>query len=201
MFPVKGRFRPSREGRREAEGTRTRTATARRHRRSLVTVADAPALRVLAVGRPTVRRPERGDVLGLRLTRGDGLAAVVMHTYTRGLYAGAGVLWVLDRRIGPGTAAGGPALAGARPLLPPLIVHREVWVHGCAFAGDRLQPDHPLLQKRVVFTDPSGGGCRDLHDQQVDPNHGDVVGRCNLVFLRGLDQRLGRSSTAASLTA
>ena len=163
--------------------------------------AEAPALRVLALGKRTVRGPERGDVLGLRLTRGGALASVVVHTYPRGLYAGAGVLWVLDRRIDPDAAVDGRALADARPLLPPLIVHREVWAHGCAFAGGRLDPDHPLLQKRVVFTDPAGGWSCDLHDHVVEPCRGDVVGRYSLVFLRGLDQRLGRTSTAASLSA
>jgi hypothetical protein len=157
-----------------------------------VTITESRQLSVLALGERRTCRPAPGEVHGLRLADGGALPAVVLHTYDHGLYAGASVLWVLDRRH-PDEAIDVACLAGARPMLPPLILHREVWTQGCAFPAGRLEPDHPLLCKRIVFINPVDHRAYDFGDGPVGPCPDDVVARNSLVFLRGLDDRLKRS--------
>lgn len=154
-------------------------------------IAESRQLRVLALGERCPCRPAPGEVHGLRLADGGALPAVVLHTYDHGLYAGASVLWVLDQRQ-PDEAIDVASLGDARPLLPPLILHREVWTQGCAFPVGSIAPDHPLLHKRVVFTNPVDHRAYDVGEGAVEPCVGDVVARYSLVFLRGLDDRLKR---------
>lgn len=161
-----------------------------------MTVTDALDLRVLALGeRRAAPQPVRGEVHGLRLAGGGSLLGLVLHAHEQGLYAGASVMWVLNRRhAGCGIDLTSTSLG--QPLLPPLVLHHEVWTHGCAFRLGQLRPDHPLLGKRVVYR--SRGRLFDLADRTVDePDAGDVVARCSLVFLRGLDERLQRAVSAA----
>lgn len=157
-----------------------------------MTTAETRKLRVLALGERCCCRPAPGEVHGLRLADGGALPAVVLHTYDHGLYAGASVLWVLDQRH-PDEAIDIGSLADVRPLLPPLILHREVWTQGCAFRAGQVDGNHPLLRKRVVFTNPVDHRAYDVGEGAVEPCAGDVVARYSLVFLRGLDDRLQRS--------
>jgi hypothetical protein len=133
-----------------------------------------------------------GEVHGLRLADGGCLAGLVLHDYERGLYTGSTMLWVLNsrhRRQSVDLAS----LSTSRPLLPPLILHRELWARGCAFPAGRLAPDHPLLRERVVLTNSVTRRSYDLADRLVEqPGPADVVAKDSLVFLRGLDQRLHR---------
>jgi hypothetical protein len=150
-------------------------------------------LHVLALGpRTAYRRPTAGEVYGLRLADGGCLPGVVLHAYEGDLYAGSCMLWVLDRRA-RGPAVDLASLAGGKPLLPPLIVHRELWAHGCAFLVGGLAPDHPLLRTRVVLTNSVTRRSHDLSGRPVEGRgSADVVAKDSLVFLRGLDQRLSR---------
>ena len=150
------------------------------------------ALRVLATGERATTRPAAGEVHALRLADGGCLPGLVLHRYDSGLYAGATVLWVLaPRQRGPVVDLA--SLSAVRPLLPPLIVHREVWSQGCAALSGRLPQDHPLLRQRVVFPRAAGKRCYDLTERPVErAERTDVVGKDGLVFLRGLDQRLRR---------
>lgn len=160
-----------------------------------MTVTDALDLRVLALGeRRAAPQPVRGEVHGLRLAAGGALLGLVLHAHEQGLYAGASVLWVLNRRH---TECGIDVASAplGQPLLPPLVLHHEVWTQGCAFRLGQLRPDHPMLGRRVVYR--SRGRLFDLADRPVDePGAGDVVARCSLVFLRGLDERLQRAVSA-----
>lgn len=161
-----------------------------------MTVTDARDLRVLALGeRRAAPQPLRGEVHGLRLAGGGALLGLVLHAHEQGLYAGASVMWVLNRRhTGCGIDVASASIG--QPLLPPLVLHREVWTHGCAYRLGQLRPDHPLLCKRVVYR--AQGRLFDLSDRPVDgPGASDVVAGCSLVFLRGLDERLRRTVSVA----
>jgi hypothetical protein len=159
-----------------------------------MTMIDSPGLEVLGLGRRDDAPPAPREICGLRLADGGALPGVVLHAYDTGLYAGARVLWIFDRWQ-QADAVGATSLTNARPLLAPLIVHREVWTSGCAFRTGHLAPEHPALRKRVVVTDTFRKTAYDLADRQVEPRRGDVVARNNLVFLKGLDKRLGRLVT------
>lgn len=157
-------------------------------------------LRVLALGTPVVVPPSPGEVYGLHLADGGTLPAVVLHVYERGLFQDARVLWVLDRRQHE-RDIDVASLCSAPPLLPPLILHREVWTLGCAFRLGQLATDSPLLHKRVVITNNVTRRTHDLAEQPVDaPGQQDVVAKDNLVFLRGLDDRLHRSASLSRVS-
>jgi hypothetical protein len=159
----------------------------------------APDLHVLALGPRIACRPVSGEVYGLRLADGGCLPGLVLHAYEGGLYAGSSLLWVLARRQ-RGPELDLAVLSGSRPLLPPLIVHRELWAHGGAFLAGRLAPDHPLLRARVVVTNSITRRSYDLADRLVEqPGTADVVAKDSLVFLRGLDQRLRRLVSVAAV--
>lgn len=160
--------------------------------RPVLVTASTQELRVLALGPRVACRPVPGEVHGLRLADGGCLAGLVLHDYQCGLYAGSTMLWVLNSRQRE-QSVDPTSLSTSRPLLPPLILHRELWAHGCAFPAGRLAPDHPLLRERVVRTDSVTRRSYDLADQLVEqPGPADVVAKDSLVFLRGLDQRLQR---------
>lgn len=158
-------------------------------------------LHVLALGPHTTCRPAPGEVHGLRLADGGCLPGLVLHCYDDGLYAGSSMLWVLNRRQS-GPAVDPASLSGCRPLLPPLIVHRELWTQGCAFPAGRLPAEHPLLRTRVVVSHSVTRRAHDLADRLVErPGRADVVVKDSLVFLRGLDQRLRRLVSVGAAAA
>ena len=155
---------------------------------------DTNQLTVLAPGRRVVKRRQVGDVYGLRLREGGAVPALVVAAdWPSGFMSGATAIWI----FGPpqhGTTLNLEALNESDPIVEPLLVDQTLWSFGVAFKLGELAADHPLLQHRFLFQNPSGlRPVYDVTDQQVTTvRRSDVIGRYSHTLILGVDQAVAR---------